>query len=174
MQRVPYPSRSLTVHNLNAIGASTERPVDFLDDLRDRFVDGQPMEIDPAGWRALAMATRCCRLRLPCAWTFIGSRTEVIAPAGNCRVVYLNAVPTSAAGCDHDPSLLAEGEHDDGGTHFKFHEDTSRNLICPVDSPACRGRVAEAVSPAGLLSSVKGYGIKVSPRGSVSVKEENQ
>jgi hypothetical protein len=64
------------VHNLNAIGASTERLVDLLDDPYDRFLDSHSMEIDPAGRRrAFVRATprrRCLRLSLLRASTFFG------------------------------------------------------------------------------------------------------
>ena len=64
MKRVPYPSRALAVHHLNAIGASTKRLVDLFDDPYDGFLDSHSMEINPAGRRrAFVRATpRRCRL----------------------------------------------------------------------------------------------------------------
>ena len=84
MKRVPYPSRSLAVHDLNAIGASTKRLVDLLDDPYEGFLDSHSMEIDPAGRCAFVSVTprlRRVRLGLLRASTFFGQCGEVLFPA---------------------------------------------------------------------------------------------
>ena len=41
------PPRSLAVHDFEAIGVAPERQIDCGDNLRERFFDGQPVQVDP-------------------------------------------------------------------------------------------------------------------------------
>ena len=128
MERLADAPRSLAVHHLDAIGAAAERPIDFFDNPCERFIDGQPMQVDAAGRCGVVgtgftvgrvFTARLARRKaapyvssVAFSFLLVRCRHQIVFAARDRGVFHLNPVVPTASGFDDDAPFLAKRKND--------------------------------------------------------------
>ena len=128
MERLADAPRSLAVHYLDAISAAAERPIDFLDDLRERLLDGQSVQIDAAGRSGVVrtdftvgrvFTARLARRKaapyvssVAFSFLLVRCRHQIVFATRHRGVFHLDTVMPTASGFDDDTPFSAKRKND--------------------------------------------------------------